>query len=65
VSDQQNLERRKFLKTTAGGLLILSPRTAFGSQANSTIELGLVGSGGRGNWITPLFAEYTGARMVA
>jgi myo-inositol 2-dehydrogenase / D-chiro-inositol 1-dehydrogenase len=29
------------------------------------VELGLVGCGSRGNWITPLFQEFTGARLVA
>src|SRR4051812_34939209 len=57
--------RRNFLKTTAGGLLILKPETVFGTPANSTIELGLIGCGGRGNWIGPFFPEYTGARIVA
>src|SRR4051794_41890980 len=59
-------DRRSFLKTAgASGLLILKPETVFGSQANSTIELGLIGCGGRGNWIGPFFPEYTGARIVA
>jgi predicted dehydrogenase len=57
-------KRREFLGQAAG-LLIVSSQTAFGYQANSTVELGLVGCGGRGNWITPLFQEYTGARLVA
>src|SRR5436190_7305771 len=57
--------RRNFLKTTAGGLLILKPETVFGTPANSTVELGLIGCGGRGNWIGPFFPEYTGARIVA
>ncbi len=61
-----NSGRRDFLKTAAGsGLLILKPGTAFGYQANSTVELGLIGCGGRGNWIAPFFPEYTGARIVA
>src|SRR5512135_2626080 len=69
MSDNLNssgADRRSFLKTAgAGGLLILKPETVFGSQANSTVELGLVGCGGRGNWIGPFFPEYTGARIVA
>ena len=58
-------ERRDFLKTAAAGMLIVTPATAFGSQANSTVEVGLVGCGGRGNWIGPFFPEYAGARIVA
>ncbi len=59
------VERRNFVKSVAGGMLILRPGTAFGSQANSTVEIGLVGCGGRGNWISPFFSEYAGARLVA
>jgi myo-inositol 2-dehydrogenase/D-chiro-inositol 1-dehydrogenase len=58
-------DRRSFLKGTAGGLLILKPETVFGSQANSNVELGLIGCGGRGNWIGPFFPEFTGAKIVA
>ncbi|MCX6619954.1 MAG: Gfo/Idh/MocA family oxidoreductase [Acidobacteria bacterium] len=57
--------RRRFLKEASAGVLILKPETVFGSQANSAVEVGLVGCGGRGNWITPFFVEYTGARVVA
>jgi hypothetical protein len=56
--------RRDFLGA-AGGVLLLRPQTAFGSQANSAIEVGLVGCGGRGNWIAPFFPEHAGARVVA
>ena len=57
--------RRGLLKAAAGSVLLLRPETVFGSQANSAVELGLVGCGGRGNWITPLFIEHSGARFVA
>jgi myo-inositol 2-dehydrogenase / D-chiro-inositol 1-dehydrogenase len=59
--------RRTFLKSTAaaGGLLIVSPKTAFSYQANSTVELGIVGCGGRGTWISDLFLEYALVRFVA
>ncbi|MBN8730786.1 MAG: Gfo/Idh/MocA family oxidoreductase [Acidobacteria bacterium] len=56
--------RRAFLETGAG-LLILRPETAFGSQANSTPELGLIGCGNRGVWITGHFLEQTGAKVTA
>ncbi|MCW5980712.1 MAG: Gfo/Idh/MocA family oxidoreductase [Bryobacteraceae bacterium] len=56
--------RRRFLQS-AGGLMVLRPETVFGSQANSAVEVGLVGCGGRGNWIGPFFPEFTGARIVA
>jgi myo-inositol 2-dehydrogenase / D-chiro-inositol 1-dehydrogenase len=64
MSQELPAARRRFLQT-AGGVLFLKPETVFGSQANSTVEVGLVGCGGRGNWISPLFPEHAGARMVA
>jgi predicted dehydrogenase len=59
-------ERRNFLKTSAaGGLLLLKPETVFGYQANSTPEVGVIGCGGRGNYIGNFFVEYTGTRVAA
>jgi myo-inositol 2-dehydrogenase/D-chiro-inositol 1-dehydrogenase len=59
--------RRKFLESSfaGAGLLLLKPETVFGAQANSAVELGIIGCGNRGNWIGPFFPEYTGARIVA
>lgn len=56
--------RRAFLGT-AGGLLILKPETVFGSQANSAVELGIIGAGGRGIWIGGHFKEHSMARVAA
>jgi predicted dehydrogenase len=55
----QTLPRRAFLAhaAAAGAFTILSPKTVFGTEANSTVELGLIGCGGRGSWIAGLFAE--------
>jgi len=66
-SDNGSPGRRAFLTTAAagGGVLLVKPETAFGSQANSTVEVGIIGCGGRGNWIAPFFPEYAGARIVA
>ena len=62
--DQQSATaRRRFL--AAGGVLLLRPETVFGSQANSAVEVGLIGCGSRGNWIAPFFPEHAGARVVA
>lgn len=57
--------RRRFLAKNGAGLLILRPETVFGSQANSAIEIGLIGCGGRGNMIGGMFKEYAGSRLVA
>ncbi|MBE7558836.1 Gfo/Idh/MocA family oxidoreductase [bacterium] len=64
---QRELDRRGFL-TAAGGAVTFSfmrPELAFGSRANSQIRLGLVGCGGRGNWLADLFTEHGGYRFVA
>ena len=56
--------RRDFFRTTAASsLLLVSSQTAFTYQANSTVELGLLGCGSRGNWISPFFVEYAGAHL--
>src|ERR1022692_2072388 len=56
--------RRDFFKTAAG-VLLLKPKTVFGTEANSAVEVGLIGCGGRGNWIGAFFPEFAGARIVA
>jgi myo-inositol 2-dehydrogenase / D-chiro-inositol 1-dehydrogenase len=57
--------RRRFLEASGAGLLLLKPKTVFGSQANSAVEIGIVGCGGRGNYVGNFFVEYTGAKVVA
>lgn len=46
-------------------MLLVSPQTAFGTQANSAVEVGLIGAGGRGNWIGDFFVGQAGARITA
>ncbi len=58
-------DRRGFLQAAGTGLMILRPETVFGSQANSAIEVGLIGCGNRGTWIGGMFQEFGGARFVA
>ncbi len=65
TTSNDGIERRDLLKAAAGSVLLLRPETVFGYQANSAVELGLIGCGGRGNWISPLFIEHSGARFVA
>ena len=55
-----NENRRDFV-----GLMLVTPAVAFGSQANSALEIGVIGCGGRGNYIGGFFREYTGARVTA
>jgi predicted dehydrogenase len=42
--------RRRFLSTAAATFSIVAPQTVRGSQANSKINVGLIGSGGRGTF---------------
>ena len=64
MADPSGAGRRQFLQA-AGGAFLLKPQTVFGYQANSTVEVGIVGAGGRGNWIAPFFPDHAGARVVA
>src|SRR5512140_1787139 len=59
--------RRGFLTTAAAvtGPLLVSPRVAFGAQANSRLTTGLVGCGGRGTWIADLFQKHGGYQLTA
>ncbi len=56
------LDRRSFLAgTTAATALtalnVFQPSTVFGANANAKLEIGLIGCGGRGSWLGPLFAD--------
>lgn len=60
--------RRDFVKTTAvagAGLLIVPAATAFGSAANSSLGLGIIGCGGRGNYDGGEFVRNTDVRVTA
>lgn len=56
---QSQITRRQFTAGAAGAasVLLVKPQSAFGASANSKIELGVVGSGGRGHFITQKFAQ--------
>ena len=59
--------RREFLTTAAaiGAPLLVSPRAARGSEANSRLTLGVIGCGGRGTWIADLFQKHGGYEVRA
>ena len=62
------LTRRSFIARTgasAASVSILKQSTVFGASANSTIELGLSGCGGRGTWISRLFQKHGGYQICA
>lgn len=60
--------RRRFLGQSAAAAAtfsIVRPRAVAGTAANSKIELGIVGFGSRGLWISNLFNEHGGYKIVA
>jgi myo-inositol 2-dehydrogenase / D-chiro-inositol 1-dehydrogenase len=52
-------------RSVLAGPVLASPAAAFTYQANSAPEIGIVGCGGRGNYVGGFFIEYTGARVKA
>jgi predicted dehydrogenase len=44
---------------------VVQPQTVRGYPANSKIDLGLIGCGGRGTWIAKLFRDHGGYNVVA
>jgi myo-inositol 2-dehydrogenase / D-chiro-inositol 1-dehydrogenase len=66
----KQVNRRKFLKSASvwgslAGVALVKPERLFGSTANSRIKLGVIGCGGRGHWITGLFAQHGGYEIHA
>lgn len=62
------IDRRGFLAGAAGttaAFTVLRPQLVRGSEANAKIRLGMIGCGGRGNWIADLFAEHGGYELTA
>ncbi len=64
------IPRRAFLVggtalSALGSVALLKPQSAFGAEANSKIDIGLIGCGGRGGWIAKLFADSGLYRFVA
>jgi myo-inositol 2-dehydrogenase / D-chiro-inositol 1-dehydrogenase len=55
-----DITRRKFLASAGAatlGFTLLKPEQVGGAEANSKLNLGVVGCGGRGAWIADLFAK--------
>lgn len=59
--------RREFMAgaAAAAAFTIVKPTAVRGTQANSTIELGMIGCGGRGTWLIPLFEQNAPFKVVA
>ena len=67
-SNSTSLNRRQFLAGTsaaAAGLTFLRPSFAFGDEASRKLDIGLIGCGGRGQWIAKLFADSGQFNFVA
>jgi predicted dehydrogenase len=65
---QQGLNRRQFVASAGAAALsftIASPNVARTYAANSKIDLGIIGCGGRGTWIAKLFKAHGGYNVVA
>ena len=60
-----NYTRRDALAGAAANLLILRPETVFGSQANSAVSFGIIGTGGRGTYVGGHMARDARARLTA
>ena len=61
-----SIGRRGFIAgAVAGALTVVEPGIIRGYPANSTLELGLIGCGGRGNWIADLFVKTGKYRFVS
>lgn len=62
----KRMARREVLKGVAAATFtIMRPSLVRGAEANSRIELGMIGCGGRGNWIMNLFNKHKGYQVVA
>jgi len=63
---REKFDRRKFLGLTAAGagVMFMQPRLVFGTEANSTVRVGLLGCGGRGTEDASNLLD-AGARVVA
>jgi myo-inositol 2-dehydrogenase/D-chiro-inositol 1-dehydrogenase len=61
----KNITRRNAMAGLAANLLLVEPKTAFGSRANSAVSVGILGAGGRGRFVGTLFAKDPRARIEA
>lgn len=64
----EKINRRDFVKaaTLAGtGLLFVKPESVYGTPANNAVSLGIIGCGGRGNYIGREMIGNAEARVVA
>jgi myo-inositol 2-dehydrogenase/D-chiro-inositol 1-dehydrogenase len=64
----ESANRRNFMRSTtagAAGILILNSSSARGSQASSALTLGIIGCGGRGMYVSGIFAKNEFLKVTA
>jgi myo-inositol 2-dehydrogenase / D-chiro-inositol 1-dehydrogenase len=59
------ITRRDALGGAAVNLMLVKPGTAFGSQANSAVSFGIIGTGGRGSYVGTHMANDPRTRLTA
>jgi len=67
-SNTTPITRRRFIAGTGASVVaftVAQPGWLHGAEANSKINLGLIGCGGRGKWIANLFQKHGGYNFVA
>ncbi len=65
-ADRSGIGRRSFLTgAMATAVTIIKPELVRGAKANSTVDVGLIGCGGRGGWIANFFKRHGGYKLVA
>lgn len=64
---KNNLNRRIFIKGAAAisAITILKPMTVFGTKANSSVQVGIIGLGGRGTSVIQSMSENAGIVITA
>ena len=67
TTSHPSLPRRAFLASaaTVTAFAALKPSTVFGADANTRLDIGLIGCGGRGSWIADLFVGTGKYRLAA
>ncbi len=68
LSPTTPITRRHFLAGTGASVLaftVRKPGLAGGAEANSKIDIGLIGCGDHGKWIANLFQKHGGYNLVA
>jgi len=65
--DKKDISRRRFIAGAGAAALsftVIKPALVRGTEANSKINIGMIGCGGRGTWITKRFGISGGYRFI-